>query len=41
MNLIKEKISHIIIDECCQAVEPEILIPFKFNPKKIILIGDP
>ena len=31
----------LIIDEACQASEPSSLIPFKFNPKLIVLIGDP
>eukprot|EP00580_Thalassiosira_gravida_P011382 CAMPEP_0201635100 /NCGR_PEP_ID=MMETSP0493-20130528/7767_1 /ASSEMBLY_ACC=CAM_ASM_000838 /TAXON_ID=420259 /ORGANISM="Thalassiosira gravida, Strain GMp14c1" /LENGTH=462 /DNA_ID=CAMNT_0048107027 /DNA_START=243 /DNA_END=1631 /DNA_ORIENTATION=+ len=31
----------VIIDEACQASEPESLIPFKFNPTTITLVGDP
>jgi superfamily I DNA and/or RNA helicase len=31
----------VIIDEACQASEPSSLIPFKFNPKAVILVGDP
>ncbi|KRH94636.1 tRNA-splicing endonuclease positive effector (SEN1) [Pseudoloma neurophilia] len=31
----------LIIDEACQSVETSTLIPLKFNPIKIILIGDP
>jgi senataxin len=30
----------VIIDEACQASEPSSLIPFKFNPKAVILVGD-
>jgi senataxin len=29
----------VIIDEACQASEPESLIPFKFNPTTITLVG--
>lgn len=31
----------LIIDEACQCVETSALIPLKFNPLKVILIGDP
>lgn len=31
----------VIIDEACQASEPESLIPFKYNPTTITLVGDP
>jgi len=31
----------VIVDEACQASEPLTLIPFKFNPKLVILMGDP
>lgn len=31
----------VIIDEACQASEPESLIPFKFNPNTVTLVGDP
>lgn len=31
----------LIIDEACQSVETSTLIPFKFEPYKVILIGDP
>lgn len=31
----------VVIDECCQASEPETLIPFKFNPTTVTLVGDP
>jgi superfamily I DNA and/or RNA helicase len=30
----------LIIDEACQSIEPETLIPFEFDPKRVILIGD-
>ena len=30
-----------IIDEACQSSEPESLIPFKFNPTTVTLVGDP
>ncbi|KAL7542964.1 hypothetical protein ACHAXR_012270 [Thalassiosira sp. AJA248-18] len=31
----------VIIDEACQASEAESLIPFKYNPTTITLVGDP
>lgn len=30
----------VIIDEACQSSEPESLIPFKFNPTTVTLVGD-
>lgn len=30
-----------IVDEACQTTEPNILIPFQYNPRKVILVGDP
>ncbi|KAJ1399465.1 AAA domain-containing protein, partial [Ochromonadaceae sp. CCMP2298] len=31
----------VIIDEAAQAVEPSCLIPLKYNPRAVILVGDP
>ena len=31
----------VVIDEACQASEPESLIPFKYNPTTVTLVGDP
>jgi len=31
----------VIIDEACQATEIGTLVPLRFNPSKVILIGDP
>lgn len=31
----------VIIDEACQATEISTIIPLKYNPSKIVLIGDP
>ena len=28
-------------DEAAQAVEPSALIPFKFNPHRVVMVGDP
>lgn len=28
-------------DEAAQAVEPSTLIPFKFNPHRVVMVGDP
>lgn len=34
------KVDVLIVDEAAQAVEPELLIPFKFLPKKCLQVGD-
>lgn len=31
----------VIIDEAAQAIEPSALIPFKYNPASVVLVGDP
>ncbi|ELQ74785.1 tRNA-splicing endonuclease positive effector (SEN1), partial [Trachipleistophora hominis] len=31
----------LVIDEACQSVETSTLIPLKFNPTKVVLVGDP
>jgi len=31
----------VIIDEASQSVEPSTLIPLKYNPKMVIMVGDP
>ena len=31
----------LIIDEACQASEASCLIPFKYNPNIVVLVGDP
>lgn len=35
------KFDAVIIDEAAQAVEPSSLIPFKFNPQIVVMVGDP
>ena len=35
-----EKISYLIVDEACQSTEPACLVPFTWNPKRVILVGD-
>lgn len=35
------KFDAVIIDEAAQAVEPSTLIPFKYNPGLIVMVGDP
>lgn len=35
------KFDAVIIDEAAQAVEPSSLIPLKFNPQVVIMVGDP
>ena len=29
------------LDEAAQATEPAALIPFKFDPKIVVMVGDP
>ncbi|CAG9329048.1 unnamed protein product [Blepharisma stoltei] len=36
-----DSIDYLIIDEACQSLELSTLIPFQYNPKSVILIGDP
>ena len=33
-------IDYLIVDEACQSVELNNLIPFEHNPHKVILVGD-
>lgn len=40
-TLNAEKFNLVIIDEACQATEISSIIPLKFSPDKVILIGDP
>jgi superfamily I DNA and/or RNA helicase len=41
MNKLDGKqFEYLIVDEACQSVELTNLIPFKHEPKKIILVGD-
>ena len=40
-NKTNSEFRAVIIDEACQSSEPESLIPFKFNPTAVVLVGDP
>mmetsp|Transcript_3522 Transcript_3522/g.5297 ORF Transcript_3522/g.5297 Transcript_3522/m.5297 type:complete len:86 (+) Transcript_3522:317-574(+) len=33
-------IEYLIVDEACQSVELNNLIPFEHNPNKVIMVGD-
>lgn len=35
------KFDAVIIDEAAQAVEPSTLIPLKYNPQTVVMVGDP
>ena len=35
-----ETLEYLIVDEACQCVEVNCLIPFERNPQKVILVGD-
>ena len=41
MKLPGFRFDAVIIDEAAQAVEPSTLIPFKFNPHRVVMVGDP
>ena len=34
------EVAYLIVDEACQSVELNNLIPFEHNPQKVILVGD-
>lgn len=36
-----KEFSVVIVDEACQVSEAACLIPFKFNPSLVVLVGDP
>ena len=40
MDLVKDAVDYLIIDEACQAIELSTLIPFELGPKRVILVGD-
>jgi superfamily I DNA and/or RNA helicase len=40
-NKTNSEFRAVIIDEACQSSESESLIPFKFNPTTVTLVGDP
>lgn len=41
LDLIHREFDYVIIDEACQSVELSSLIPFKYNSRVVILVGDP
>lgn len=41
MRLNGFRFDAVIIDEAAQAVEPSSLIPLKYNPRLVVLVGDP
>ena len=40
MDILRNSVDYLIVDEACQAVEPSCMIPFNLEPKRIILVGD-
>ncbi len=40
LDIIKDKVEYLIIDEACQAIELSTLIPFELGPKRVVLVGD-
>ncbi|KRX05957.1 P-loop containing nucleoside triphosphate hydrolase [Pseudocohnilembus persalinus] len=41
LDIFRNEIGVLIIDEAAQATEPNALIPLQFCPQKVVLIGDP
>ena len=41
MKLPGFRFDAVIVDEAAQATEPSSLIPLKYNPRNVILVGDP
>ena len=41
LRLTEFKFDAVVIDEAAQAVEPSSLIPLKYNPQAVVLVGDP
>lgn len=39
-HLQPDDIDYLIVDEACQSVELNNLIPFEHQPRKVILVGD-
>jgi len=39
-HLQEDDIDYLIVDEACQSVELNNLIPFEHQPRKVILVGD-
>jgi superfamily I DNA and/or RNA helicase len=40
LDLVKDAVDYLIVDEACQATELNCLIPMELNPKRVILVGD-
>eukprot|EP00002_Diphylleia_rotans_P036813 TRINITY_DN8163_c0_g1_i5.p1 TRINITY_DN8163_c0_g1~~TRINITY_DN8163_c0_g1_i5.p1 ORF type:complete len:1189 (-),score=190.03 TRINITY_DN8163_c0_g1_i5:71-3637(-) len=36
-----QKFNLVVIDEAAQAIEPLTVIPFQYNPQRVMLVGDP
>jgi len=39
-NRMQKGVDYLIIDEACQCIEPMSLVPMKWNPSILILVGD-
>ncbi len=40
LDIVKNKLDYLVIDEACQCIEPSTLIPFELGPKRVIMVGD-
>ena len=40
LEVLKDQLDYLIIDEACQCTEPSTLIPFALAPKRVVMVGD-
>ena len=40
LEVLKDHLEYLIIDEACQCTEPSTLIPFALAPKRVVMVGD-
>jgi senataxin len=40
LDILKDQVDYLIVDEACQCIEPASLIPFELGPNRVILVGD-
>lgn len=40
LDVIKDHVEYLIVDEACQSTELSCLIPFELGAKRVILVGD-
>lgn len=40
LEIVRDQLDYLIVDEACQCIEQSTLIPFELGPKRVILVGD-